>query len=216
MAKKINKEKLEPFLAIDWELLALEVKDRSSEPVGKDTLKHKMIYSYLLSLSRTFDAVYPEMETIAARLNIGSRQVAMRHIDDLETWGWIKRKNRAGTSNIYLIKPLKDVLNGDLFIPNETEALGNNSKSLEPQPEPVVITAEPAAMPTPEEGLSQYFLKYFDAGKLSKCLDFTAAMTEFKKLIDAERGTSVNIPQGFTEHLILNHPHVYDSWGIPF
>ncbi|KGT95796.1 hypothetical protein NG99_01245 [Erwinia typographi] len=180
-----------------------------------------VLYSYMLdqytSYKKSGNDFFESTQSIADKCSHLSDKTIRRSLVRLKSAGLIEvgKKSTSGqwASNLYTVYSVDELLRtGHIALPEAVEPEEAEVIS----PEPVVITAEPAAMPTPEEGLSQYFLKYFAAGQLSKCLDFTAAMTEFKKLIDAERGTSVNIPLGFTEHLILNHPHVYDSWGIPF
>lgn len=104
----MNTTEQKPFLAIDYKLLSFEVKDKSGKVV--DSLKHKLIYSYLSSLSRTFNEVHPRMDSIGDILGIGSRQVVMRCLKSLEEWGWIECNKRKGTSNTYLVNPVEDIL----------------------------------------------------------------------------------------------------------
>ncbi len=55
-------EKVPPFLAIDYSILALDIKtDVNEKTIDSSTiLKLKLVYSYLLGLSKTCEKVYPE------------------------------------------------------------------------------------------------------------------------------------------------------------
>lgn len=109
-----------PFLAIDYRILALDIKtDVNEKTIDSSTiLKLKLVYSYLLGLTKTCEKVYPEQTKIGKTLGIGSRQVVGRCISLLESLGWISKTSRTGTSNLYTVKTVEQILEG---IPCETK-----------------------------------------------------------------------------------------------
>lgn len=113
-------EKEPPFLAIDYRILSLDIKtDVNEKTIDSSTiLKLKLVYSYLLGLSKTCEKVYPEQTKIGKTLGIGSRQVVGRCISLLESLGWISKTSRTGTSNLYTVKTVEQILEG---IPREVK-----------------------------------------------------------------------------------------------
>ncbi|HHG1239557.1 hypothetical protein J8969_15925 [Klebsiella pneumoniae] len=109
-----------PFLAIDYRILALDIKtDVNEKTIDSSTiLKLKLVYSYLLGLSKTCEEVYPEQAKMGKTLGIGSRQVVGRLISFLESLGWISKTSRTGTSNLYKVKPVEQILVG---VPREVK-----------------------------------------------------------------------------------------------
>lgn len=93
-----------PFLGIDYDLLAitsLVINGKTKEV----KLHHKIIYSYLLSLSGTYQKVTPSLKGIGERLGVGTDQTVRRHIKDLVSFGWLKIEERAGSTNAYIVLP---------------------------------------------------------------------------------------------------------------
>ncbi|CAB5599140.1 Uncharacterised protein [Klebsiella pneumoniae] len=115
----MNKNEL-PFLAIDYRILALDIKAAINEKTidSSTILKLKLVYCYLLGFSKTCEEVYPEQTKIGKKLGIGSRQVVGRCISLLESLGWISKTSRNGTSNLYQVKTVEQILEG---IPRETK-----------------------------------------------------------------------------------------------
>ncbi|HHS9996541.1 TPA: helix-turn-helix domain-containing protein [Klebsiella pneumoniae] len=109
-----------PFLAIDYRILALDIKtDVNEKTIDSSTiLKLKLVYCYLLGFSKTCEEVYPEQTKIGNKLGIGSRQVVGRCISLLESLGWISKTSRNGTSNLYQVKTVEQILEG---IPREAK-----------------------------------------------------------------------------------------------
>ncbi|EPJ4743002.1 TPA: helix-turn-helix domain-containing protein [Klebsiella pneumoniae] len=103
-----------PFLAIDYRILALDIKAAINEKTidSSTILKLKLVYSYLLGFSKTCEEVYPEQTKIGKKLGIGSRQVVGRCILLLESLGWISKTSRNGTSNLYQVKTVEQILEG--------------------------------------------------------------------------------------------------------
>ena len=113
-------EKVPPFLAIDYRILALDIKTAINEKTidSSTILKLKLVYCYLLGFSKTCEEVYPEQTKIGNKLGIGSRQVVGRCISLLESLGWISKTSRNGTSNLYQVKTVEKILEG---IPREAK-----------------------------------------------------------------------------------------------
>ncbi|HEP0857999.1 TPA: hypothetical protein QIX33_001181 [Klebsiella aerogenes] len=113
-------EKEPPFLAIDYRILAFDIKAAINEKTidSSTILKLKLVYSYLLGLSKKCSEVYPEQTKMGRTLGIGSRQVVGRCISLLESLGWISKTSRTGTSNLYQVKTVEQILEG---IPRETK-----------------------------------------------------------------------------------------------
>ncbi|HBT1998491.1 hypothetical protein ACYAYC_06100 [Klebsiella pneumoniae] len=109
-----------PFLAIDYRILALDINAAINEKnIDSSTiLKLKLVYCYLLGLSKKCSEVYPEQTKMGKTLGIGSRQVVGRCISLLESLGWISKTSRNGTSNLYQVKTVEQILEG---MPRETK-----------------------------------------------------------------------------------------------
>ncbi|EJE5322768.1 helix-turn-helix domain-containing protein [Klebsiella pneumoniae] len=109
-----------PFLAIDYRILALDIKAAiNKKTIDSSTiLKLKLVYCYLLGFSKTCEEVYPEQTKMGKKLGIGSRQVVGRCISLLESLGWISKTSRTGTSNLYTVKTVEQILEG---IPREVK-----------------------------------------------------------------------------------------------
>ncbi|MFM8059201.1 hypothetical protein [Klebsiella pneumoniae] len=116
----MEKKEQPPFLAIDYRILAFDIKtDVNEKTIDSSTiLKLKLVYCYLLGFSKTCEEVYPEQTKIGKTLGIGSRQVVGRCISLLESLGWISKTSRTGTSNLYTVKTVEQILEG---IPRETK-----------------------------------------------------------------------------------------------
>lgn len=84
--KTTKHEKL--FLAIDYDLLGITSVEVNGE-THEVKLHHKIVYSYLQSLSGTFQQVTPSLTGIGKRLGLGTDQTVRRHIKDLVSFGWL-------------------------------------------------------------------------------------------------------------------------------
>ena len=102
--KTTKHEKL--FLAIDYDLLGITSVEVNGE-THEVKLHHKIVYSYLLSLSGTFKQVTPSLTGIGKRLGLGTDQTVRRHIKDLVSFGWVQvvSEGRKGMTNIYIVLP---------------------------------------------------------------------------------------------------------------
>ena len=95
-----------PFLMVDYDLLGFNSVEVNGE-THEVKLHHKIVYSYLLSLSGTFKQVTPSLTGIGKRLGLGTDQTVRRHIKDLVSFGWVQvvSEVRKGMTNIYIVLP---------------------------------------------------------------------------------------------------------------
>ena len=95
-----------PFLMVDYDLLGFNSVEVNGE-THEVKLHHKIVYSYLLSLSGTFKQVTPSLTGIGDRLGLGTDQTVRRHIKDLVSFGWVQvvSEGRKGMTNIYIVLP---------------------------------------------------------------------------------------------------------------
>ncbi|WP_286777539.1 helix-turn-helix domain-containing protein [Leclercia sp. UBA1284] len=93
-----------PFLAIDYDLLGITSVEVNGE-THEVKLHHKIVYSYLQSLSGTFQQVTPSLTGIGDRLGLGTDQTVRRHIKDLVSFGWLYVKERPGCTSIFTVLP---------------------------------------------------------------------------------------------------------------
>ncbi|WP_105666538.1 helix-turn-helix domain-containing protein [Cronobacter dublinensis] len=95
-----------PFLMVDYDLLGINSVEVNGE-THEVKLHHKIVYSYLLSLSGTFKQVTPSLTGIGKRLGLGTDQTVRRHIKDLVSFGWVQvvSEGRKGKTNIYIVLP---------------------------------------------------------------------------------------------------------------
>ena len=100
--KTTKHEKL--FLAIDYDLLGITSVEVNGE-THEVKLHHKIVYSYLQSLSGTFQQVTPSLTGIGKRLGLGTDQTVRRHIKDLVSFGWLHVKERPGCTSIFTVLP---------------------------------------------------------------------------------------------------------------
>lgn len=138
--KQTNKQEQQPFLSVDYRLLALDLKIEMDGKAKKEEtiLKTKLVYAYLLGLSKSCDEVYPVHQTIAKKLGIGSRQVAGRCIATLETLGWITKVPRIGTSNLYMVKSLEEILKSSQILDVIKDEVKEELESLETKFEDII------------------------------------------------------------------------------
>lgn len=97
-------KQITPFLMVDYELLEITTVEVNGE-TKEVKLHHKIVYSYLKSLSGTFKQVTPSLTGIGKRLGLGSDQTVRRHIKDLVSFGWLHVKERPGCTSIFTVLP---------------------------------------------------------------------------------------------------------------
>ena len=97
-------KQITPFLMVDYELLEITTVEVNGE-TKEVKLHHKIVYSYLKSLSGTFKQVTPSLTGIGKRLGLGTDQTVRRHIKDLVSFGWLHVKERPGCTSIFTVLP---------------------------------------------------------------------------------------------------------------
>ncbi|MEG8874398.1 helix-turn-helix domain-containing protein [Klebsiella pneumoniae] len=220
--KKAKHEK--PFLAIDYDLLGItsvEVNDETHEV----KLHHKIVYSYLKSLSGTFKQVSPSLAGIGKRLGLGTDQTVRRHIKDLVSFGWVQvvSEDRKGKTNIYIVLP---------YAPETQQEAPDEA------PAPTMNVIEEAVIvpeSVPESVTSQHVEKpdddvITDEIKIDAVCDL---LSKPESLRQQNRGdTFINyarrvlqrnhkkLPSRLEERLEMRfehrYPHFYGRFGIPF
>lgn len=97
-------KQITPFLMVDYELLEITTVEVNGE-TKEVKLHHKIVYSYLKSLSGTFKQVTPSLTGIGKRLGLGTDQTVRRHIKDLVSFGWLHVEERPGCTSIFTVLP---------------------------------------------------------------------------------------------------------------
>ena len=214
-----------PFLGIDYDLLAitsLVINGKTKEV----KLHHKIIYSYLLSLSGTYQKVTPSLKGIGGRLGVGTDQTVRRHIKDLVSFGWLKIEERAGSTNDYIV------------LPYEQEAQTQQEatvKAVQEQLPPTednkefsfdVLDDWDAPLPwemdeTPsdekvandnEEDVLENFASLIITQKNTRTGG--ASFIEFANSLAYRHG--LKRPNGIEAYFAKKHPKVYEDFDIPF
>ncbi|MEL3438999.1 helix-turn-helix domain-containing protein [Escherichia coli] len=214
-----------PFLGIDYDLLAitsLVINGKTKEV----KLHHKIIYSYLLSLSGTYQKVTPSLKGIGERLGVGTDQTVRRHIKDLVSFGWLKIEERPGSTNAYIV------------LPYEQEAQTQQEatvKAVQEQLPPTednkefsfdVLDDWDAPLPwemeeTPsdekvandnEEDVLENFASLIIQEKHTRTGG--ASFIEFATSLACKH--RIKLPNGIEAYFAKKHPKVYEDFDIPF
>ncbi|EEV0715003.1 MULTISPECIES: helix-turn-helix domain-containing protein [Enterobacteriaceae] len=217
-----------PFLGIDYDLLAitsLVINGKTKEV----KLHHKIIYSYLLSLSGTYQKVTPSLKGIGERLGVGTDQTVRRHIKDLVSFGWLKIEERAGSTNAYIV------------LPYEQEAKTQQEATVKAVPEQLPPTEDNKESsfdvlddwdaPLPWETEETPVSPIFDE-KVTN--DREDVLENFASLICQEKNTrtggasfiefanslayryGLKLPNGIEAYFAKKHPKVYEDFDLPF
>ncbi len=189
-------------------------------------LHHKIIYSYLLSLSGTYQKVTPSLKGIGERLGVGTDQTVRRHIKDLVSFGWLKIEERAGSTNAYIV------------LPYEQEAQTQQEatvKAVQEQLPPTednkefsfdVLDDWDAPLPwemeeTPsdekvandnEEDVLENFSSLIIQEKHTRTGG--ASFIEFATSLACKH--RIKLPNGIEAYFAKKHPKVYEDFDIPF
>ncbi|KAE9883030.1 HTH domain-containing protein [Escherichia coli] len=189
-------------------------------------LHHKIIYSYLLSLSGTYQKVTPSLKGIGERLGVGTDQTVRRHIKDLVSFGWLKIEERAGSTNAYIV------------LPYEQEAQTQQEatvKAVQEQLPPTednkefsfdVLDDWDAPLPwemeeTPsdekvandnEEDVLENFASLIIQEKHTRTGG--ASFIEFATSLACKH--RIKLPNGIEAYFAKKHPKVYEDFDIPF
>ncbi|MED8308394.1 helix-turn-helix domain-containing protein [Escherichia coli] len=217
-----------PFLGIDYDLLAitsLVINGKTKEV----KLHHKIIYSYLLSLSGTYQKVTPSLKGIGERLGVGTDQTVRRHIKDLVSFGWLKIEERAGSTNAYIV------------LPYEQEAKTQQEATVKAVPEQLPPTEDnkessfdvlddwdaPLPWETEETPVSPIFDEKVTNDREDVLENFASLICQEKNTRTGgasfiEFATSlackhrIKLPNGIEAYFAKKHPKVYEDFDIPF
>ncbi|MEB6103329.1 helix-turn-helix domain-containing protein [Escherichia coli] len=208
-----------PFLGIDYDLLAitsLVINGKTKEV----KLHHKIIYSYLLSLSGTYQKVTPSLKGIGERLGVGTDQTVRRHIKDLVSFGWLKIEERAGSTNAYIVLPyeqeaqtqqeatVKAVQEQPSF-----DALDDDWNAPLPwETEETPVSSSEKVANDNEEDVLENFASLIIQKKDKRTGG--ASFIEFATSLAYKH--RLKLPNGIEAYFSKNYPNVYDDFDIPF
>lgn len=208
-----------PFLMVDYELLGItsvEINGESKEV----KLHHKIVYSYLLSLSGTFKQVSPSLAGIGKRLGLGTDQTVRRHIKDLVSFGWVKvvDDDRKGKTNIYTVLPYAPETQQEAPAPTMTNVIEETVIVPDSTPESVTATAESDQEIITDEvkidAVCELLSKTESLGQQSRGDTFInyARRVLQRKSMKLPSRLDAKLEERF-ENL---YPHYYGRFGIPF
>lgn len=212
-----------PFLAIDYDLLGITSVEVNGE-THEVKLHHKIVYSYLQSLSGTFKQVTPSLTGIGKRLGLGTDQTVRRHIKDLVSFGWVQivDEGRRGKTNIYIVLP---------YAP-ETQ-----QEAPEDAPAPTMTNVIEETVIVPESGpdeVPDWFNSKGDVKPKPKApmnkmnaaceiliqnIDHQAETESFTQFIERvyRNNRKIRLPPGIEDYFKNTHPELYNIFDpIPF
>ncbi|EFO3926154.1 helix-turn-helix domain-containing protein [Escherichia coli] len=208
-----------PFLGIDYDLLAitsLVINGKTKEV----KLHHKIIYSYLLSLSGTYQKVTPSLKGIGERLGVGTDQTVRRHIKDLVSFGWLKIEERAGSTNAYIVLPyeqeaqtqqeatVKAVQEQPSF-----DALDDDWNAPLPwETEETPVSSNEKVANDNEEDVLENFASLIIQEKTTRTGG--ASFIEFATSLAYKH--RIKLPNGIEAYFAKKYPKVYEDFDIPF
>lgn len=208
-----------PFLGIDYDLLAitsLVINGKTKEV----KLHHKIIYSYLLSLSGTYQKVTPSLKGIGERLGVGTDQTVRRHIKDLVSFGWLKIEERAGSTNAYIVLPyeqeaktqqeatVKAVQEQPSF-----DALDDDWNAPLPwETEETPVSSSEKVANDNEEDVLENFASLIIREKHRRTGG--SSFIDFANSLAYRHG--LKRPNGIEAYFAKKHPKVYEDFDIPF
>ncbi|EPB5844692.1 helix-turn-helix domain-containing protein [Escherichia coli] len=214
-----------PFLGIDYDLLAitsLVINGKTKEV----KLHHKIIYSYLLSLSGTYQKVTPSLKGIGERLGVGTDQTVRRHIKDLVSFGWLKIEERAGSTNAYIVLPYEQEAQTqqEATVKAVQEQLPPTEDNKEfsfdvlddwdaPLPWEMEETPSDAKLANDnEEDVLENFASLIIQEKHTRTGG--ASFIEFATSLACKH--RIKLPNGIEAYFAKKHPKVYEDFDIPF
>ncbi|EHA8843367.1 helix-turn-helix domain-containing protein [Escherichia coli] len=216
-----------PFLGIDYDLLAitsLVINGKTKEV----KLHHKIIYSYLLSLSGTYQKVTPSLKGIGERLGVGTDQTVRRHIKDLVSFGWLKIEERAGSTNAYIVLPYEQEAKTqqeatvkavpDPLPPTEDnkessfDALDDWNAPLPWETEETPVSSSEKVANDNEEDVLENFASLICQQKNTRTEG--ASFIEFATSLAYKH--RLKLPNGIEAYFSKHYPNVYDDFDIPF
>ncbi|MEW2595549.1 helix-turn-helix domain-containing protein [Escherichia coli] len=216
-----------PFLGIDYDLLAitsLVINGKTKEV----KLHHKIIYSYLLSLSGTYQKVTPSLKGIGERLGVGTDQTVRRHIKDLVSFGWLKIEERAGSTNAYIVLPYEQEAQTQQeatvkAVPEQLPPTEDNKESsfdvlddwdapLPWETEETPVSSNEKVANDNEEDVLENFSSLICQEKNTRTGG--SSFIEFANSLAYRYG--LKLPNGIEAYFAKKHPKVYEDFDIPF
>lgn len=217
-----------PFLGIDYDLLAitsLVINGKTKEV----KLHHKIIYSYLLSLSGTYQKVTPSLKGIGERLGVGTDQTVRRHIKDLVSFGWLKIEERAGSTNAYIVLPYEQEAKTQQeatvkAVPDQLPPTEDNKQPsfdvldddwdtpLPWETEETPVSSSEKVANDNEEDVLENFASLIIQEKTTRTGG--ASFIEFANSLACRYG--LKRPNGIEAYFAKKHPKVYEDFDIPF
>lgn len=212
-----------PFLAIDYDLLGITSVEVNGE-THEVKLHHKIVYSYLLSLSGTFKQVTPSLTGIGKRLGLGTDQTVRRHIKDLVSFGWVQvvDEGRKGKTNIYNVLPYapetQQEAPEEVPVPTMTNVIEEAVIVSQSVPESVATTTESdQAVMDVDVALEVVCerLSHPDSLRQSQRYDTFTAYARRVLRNDGKR-LSRRFEERLEERFEQLHPHLYSRFEISF
>lgn len=217
-----------PFLGIDYDLLAitsLVINGKTKEV----KLHHKIIYSYLLSLSGTYQKVTPSLKGIGERLGVGTDQTVRRHIKDLVSFGWLKIEERAGSTNAYIVLPYEQEAQTqqEATVKTVPEQLPPTEDNKQPsfdvldddwdaplpwETEETPVSSSEKVANDNEEDVLENFASLICQEKHKRTAG--ASFIEFANSLACRYG--LKRPNGIEAYFSKHYPNVYEDFDIPF
>ncbi|NDO81684.1 helix-turn-helix domain-containing protein [Citrobacter sp. NCU1] len=215
---------VKPFLAIDYDLLGITSVEVNGE-THEVKLHHKIVYSYLQSLSGTFKQVTPSLTGIGDRLGLGTDQTVRRHIKDLVSFGWVQviSEGRKGMTNIYIVLPYapeaKSEAPEEVPAPTMTNVIEEAVIVSESATESAVTTTESDQTVIDEDMALEVVCKRLsqpDSLRQSQRYDTFTAYARRVLRNDGKRLSS-RFEERLEERFEQLHPHLYSRFDpIPF
>lgn len=219
--KKAKHEK--PFLAIDYDLLGItsvEVNDETHEVKPH----HKIVYSYLKSLSGTFKQVSPSLAGIGKRLGLGTDQTVRRHIKDLVSFGWVQvvSEDRKGKTNIYIVLPYapetQQEAPDEAQAPTMTNVIEDAVIVAESAPESAATTMESDQTVIDDDMALEVVCKRLSQPESLRQNQRYDTFTAYARRVLRNDGKRLSrrIEERLEERFEQLYPHLYSRFGIPF
>ncbi|HBA2757384.1 TPA: helix-turn-helix domain-containing protein [Escherichia coli] len=187
-----------------------------------------MIYSYLLSLSGTYQKVTPSLKGIGERLGVGTDQTVRRHIKDLVSFGWLKIEERAGSTNAYIVLPYEQEAQiqqeatvkavQEQLPPTEDnkefsfDVLDDWDAPLPWETEETPVSSSEKVTNDNEEDVLENFASLICQEKNTRTGG--SSFIEFANSLAYRHG--LKRPNGIEAYFAKKHPKVYEDFDIPF
>lgn len=212
-----------PFLAIDYDLLGITSVEVNGE-THEVKLHHKIVYSYLKSLSGTFKQVSPSLAGIGKRLGLGTDQTVRRHIKDLVSFGWVQvvSEDRRGKTNIYIVLPYapetQQEAPDEAPAPTMTKVIEDAVIVAESAPESAATTMESDQTVIDDDMALEVVCKRLSQPESLRQGQRYDTFTAYARRVLRNDGKRLSrrIEERLEERFEQLYPHLYSRFGIPF